>query len=126
MKSVSLAQRGHDVQVNVVDDPRARDPAQVPAEVVPLRRVDLGQRRQSALRQAVHLERLVVPKLGQLIRMAVRRDHQMPRRVRESVQQHERVIAPVDDESQCSHGDNYRVVSVHVLPDLSGRWRRIA
>jgi hypothetical protein len=93
MKFVSPAQRGHDVQVNVVDDPRARDPAQVPAEVVPLRRVDLGQRRQSALRQAVHVERLVVPKLGQLIRMAVRRDHQMPRRVRETVQQHERVIA---------------------------------
>ena len=44
MKFVSPAQRGYQVHVNVVRDARAGDPAEVPAEVVALRFVHLGER----------------------------------------------------------------------------------
>ena len=49
--------------------------------------------------QLVHLGRLVGSELPELADVAQRRDHQMARRVGELVEQHEGVVASVDDEA---------------------------
>ena len=89
---------GHDVEVNVVDDAGARNPAEVPAEVVALRSVGLGESRDPALSKAVDLESLIVRKVGELADVPVGGDHQVAGGVRELVQEHEGALAAVDDE----------------------------
>jgi len=59
MKFVSPAQRGTEMDVNMVDDPGACDPSEVPAEVVPLRRVELGEGAHSLRGEVVDLDGLV-------------------------------------------------------------------
>src|SRR5215218_8470314 len=89
---------GDHVEMDVIDYACAGDPAQVPAEVVALRPVDLGQRTDPMRREPMDLERLLVRKLAELADVPVGGDHQVPGRVRESVQQHEGVRATVHDE----------------------------
>src|SRR5439155_23521933 len=62
---------GDDVQMDVIDDADAGDPPQVPAEVVALGCVGLGQSRHAALSQPVDLERLLVRKPGEVAEMPV-------------------------------------------------------
>src|SRR5215204_4943589 len=90
----------HDVEVNVVDDAGAGDPPEVPAEVVALRAVDLRERGNSVVREAVNIQRLVVRQLAELTYVAVRRDHDVSGRVRVLVDDHRRPAAPVDDEGR--------------------------
>ena len=89
---------GHDVEVNMVDDAGARNSAEVPAEVVALRPVGLGESRDPALSKAVDLESLIVRKVGELADVPVGGDHQVAGGVRELVQQHKGVLAAMDDE----------------------------
>ena len=89
---------GYDMEMDVIDNAGAGDSAQVPAEVVALRAVDLTERGHALDRQPVDLERFLVRKPGELADVPIGRDHQMTARVRELVQQHERVLAPVDDQ----------------------------
>src|SRR5207248_1271880 len=90
---------GGDVQMNVIDDAGAGDAAEVPAEVVTLRAVHLRERREAALPEPVDLERLLVRKVGELANVPVGGDHQVPRRVRELVQEDERVLTAGHDET---------------------------
>ena len=87
-----------DVEVDVVDDSGACDSTEVPAEVVALRHVCRAERRERLRCEAVHLERFGVHERGELADVAVRRDQQVPRAVRELVQQDERTLAAMHDE----------------------------
>ena len=87
------------MEVDVVSDPRAGDAAEVPAEVVSLRAVDLGQRAHALAREPVDLESLVVVELCELPEMPHGSDQQVSGRVRELVQQDERVLPAVHDEA---------------------------
>jgi len=82
----------------VVDDPGARDSAEVPAQVVAVGPVGRGQRLERLPGEPVHLESLVVVEVGELRTVPERRHHQVARRVGELVQQHERAPPAVDDE----------------------------
>jgi hypothetical protein len=86
------------VEVDVVDHSSACDPAQVPAEVVALRPVDLGERADSALREPVDFQRLVVRQLAELAHVPVGGRHQVSRGIRKPVQQDECELATVHDE----------------------------
>ena len=95
------------MQVDVVDNPRAGDATEVPADVVALRRERVRQRAHGGRRQPVHLEGFLISQLGVLGDVPVRGDHQVAGRVRVLVQQAERLLAPVDDEAlrlRCSGG----------------------
>ncbi len=83
----------------MIDDSGSGDPAEVPAEVVALRAVDLSERGEPALGDPVDLERLLVRKVGELAYMPVGGDHQVPGRVRKLVQEHECVLTTMNDES---------------------------
>ena len=89
----------HDVQVHVVDETGAGDPAEVPADVVALRRVGLCECGHCTLREAVQVKRLLVGEVAELTHMAERRDKQVAGGVRELVQERERTPAAVDDET---------------------------
>src|SRR5206468_11851670 len=58
-----------DVQVYVIEDPRACDPPEVPAEVEALRRVLLRERAHRRRRQRVHLGCLVALERGEVSRV---------------------------------------------------------
>src|SRR5262249_42339097 len=97
----------HDVLVNVVEDPCAGNAAQVPAQVVALRPVYGREGAQSLPSQAMDLQRLVVLEVAEIADVPVRRDHDVPRRVRELVQEHERLPSAIDDQAilvACLHG----------------------
>src|SRR5438874_5038198 len=87
------------MQMNMIDNAGAGDAAEVPAEVVALRAVHLRERREAALPEAVDLERLLVRKVGEFAHVPKGGDHQVPRRVRELVQQDERVLTAGHDET---------------------------
>jgi len=87
-----------EVQVNVVGDARACDPSQVPAQVVALRLVDLSKGAHALRSEPVDLDRLIGLELAELSGMPRGRDQQVPGRIGELVQEHERSIAAVDDE----------------------------
>ena len=89
---------GHDVKVHMVDDSCACEAAQVPTEVESRRRVRRAQRLDSLQPEPVNLERGVIAQLAELAQVSVRGDQEMARRVRELVQEHERVLAAADDE----------------------------
>jgi hypothetical protein len=65
-----------------------------------VRAVDRRQRLDALAGEPVQLERLLVRQLRQLADMAVRRDEQVPRGVRVLVQEHDRGLAPADDEGR--------------------------
>ena len=90
----------------VVDDARARNAAEVPAEVVALGLVDAGQRGETTAGEAVDLERLIVRKLGEVADVPVGGDHQMAGGVGELVQQDEGVLAAVENRYQRSQIQN--------------------
>ena len=68
---------GDNVQVDVIDDAGAGDAAEVPAEVVALRPVDLAERGDALDGEPVDLERLLVRKPGELADVPVRGDQRM-------------------------------------------------
>ena len=80
------------MQVDVILDARARDAAEVPAEVVRVRVVLRSQRFDPACAQAVDLERLLVGERAELAHVAVGCDEQVARRVRELVQHDQREL----------------------------------
>ena len=82
----------------MVEDAGTGHAAEVPAQVVALRPVQLGERAHRAPCQAVDLERLLVLELPVLAHVPRGRDHQVPRDVRELVQKHERQLAAVHDQ----------------------------
>src|SRR6266849_4346319 len=82
----------------VVGDAGARDPSDVPAEVEALRPVDGTERIEASRAEPVNLQDLGLVEIVEIETVAVRRDEQMPRRIRELVQQHERALAAVHDE----------------------------
>jgi hypothetical protein len=82
----------------VVDDARARDAAEVPAEVVAGRAVRRRERLERLPRELMDLERLVLVELGEAGSMPEGRDHEVAGRVRELVQERERAPPAVDDE----------------------------
>ena len=84
--------------MNVIHDPGAGDSAEVPAEVVALRPVGLGEGGEPALREPVDLQRLLVRKVAELTHVPVGGDHQVARGVRKLVQEHECVLSPGDDQ----------------------------
>jgi RTX calcium-binding nonapeptide repeat (4 copies) len=86
------------VKVDVVDDAGARDSPEVPAEVVALRCVDLRERADSVVCEAMDLQRLVVRQLAEFTNVPVRRHHEVPGRVRVLVDEHHGTPAPVHDE----------------------------
>src|SRR4051812_24589706 len=88
----------HDVDVAVVNDPGARDAAEVPPDVEALRREDGPQRLDRRHREPLHFERLSVLEVVERRAVPVRRDHQVTRGVRELVQEDERELAAVDHE----------------------------
>src|SRR3954454_19896862 len=81
---------GDDVKMNVIDDAGAGDAAEVPAEIVALRAVDLTEGGHALDRQPVDLQRLLVRKPGELADVPVGGDHQMTARVGGLVQHHKR------------------------------------
>jgi Ca2+-binding RTX toxin-like protein len=85
--------------VNVVGDAGTGNPTEVPAQVVALRAVDLGEGAHSLSGEAVYLEHLLVVELVELANMTQRGDQQMTRGVRELVQQDECASAPSHDEA---------------------------
>jgi dihydrofolate reductase len=91
---------GEDVsaRLELLDERRFRNGAVVPAEVVSLRAIDLTERGHALDREPVDLQRLLVRKPGELADVPVGGHHQMTARVGELVQQHERVLAAVDDQ----------------------------
>ena len=89
----------HDVQVDVVDHAGAGDPAEVPADVVPLRRVELCQRAHAGGGQAVELEHFLGSELAVFTDVPDRRDHEVAGRIRVLVQERDGVLAAVDDQS---------------------------
>jgi Ca2+-binding RTX toxin-like protein len=86
------------MQVHVVDHSRTGDPTEIPPKVEPLRAVELRERSHASSGEPVDLERLLVTELRELADVPVGRDHQMPGRVGELIQQDERFPAAVDDE----------------------------
>src|SRR3954471_4900257 len=88
----------HDVDVTVVDDACAGDAAQVPADVEPLGREDVPQGLDRLDGEPVRLERLGVLEVVERRAVPVRRDHKVPRRVRELVEEDEGELAAMDDE----------------------------
>jgi hypothetical protein len=62
----------------VVDDPGARDAAQVPAQIRAVGPVGRRERLKCLGGEAVDLERLVVLELAELRAVPVRRHHQVP------------------------------------------------
>src|SRR5437762_10838061 len=89
---------GDNMEMNVIDDAGSGDSAEVPAEVVALRPVALGEGGEPALREPVDLQRLLVRKVAELTHVPVGGDHQVPRGVRKLVQEHECVLSPGDDQ----------------------------
>ena len=83
----------------MVDHACAGDAAEVPADVVALRRERLRQGAHAGCRQPVQLERFVLRQLRELAEVPVRSDHQVAGRVRVLVEQAEGVLAAVDDEA---------------------------
>ena len=88
----------HDVDVAVVEDARARDPADVPADVEPLGGEHGAQRRDPLDREPMHLRRLGLLQRVEPRPVAVRRHHQVAGCVGELVEEHEGQLAAVDDE----------------------------
>src|SRR5207248_9534234 len=68
-------------------------------EVVALRRVRLSERAEALAGEPVDLERLLVLELAEVDAVPERRDHQVTRRVRELVQEHDPARPTVDDEA---------------------------
>src|SRR5215210_4621437 len=93
------APAGHDVEVDVLVDACSRRAPEVPAEVESLRRVSRPQRLDAAEPESVDLERGLVGDAAQLALVRIGRDEQVPRGVRELVQEHERGLAALDDEA---------------------------
>ena len=87
------------MQVDVVDDSGARDPAEVPAEVEALRAHALGERAETRGGQPVDLHGLVGGYLAELSLVPVGSDHEVACRVGVSVEQDEGVLAAVNDEA---------------------------
>jgi hypothetical protein len=84
--------------VDVIDDAGPGDPAEVPAEVVALGRVELGERSDSALGEAMDLQHLGILQLAILADVPVGRDHEVAGCVGKPVQQDERMPAAMDDQ----------------------------
>lgn len=88
----------NDVEMDVVDDARSGDPAEVPAQVVALGGEDLCERGDPARREPMKLECLVVVELAEVADMARGSHHQVARGVRKLVQQRERALASAKNE----------------------------
>jgi hypothetical protein len=122
-----------EVQVDVVCDACTCNAAEIPAEVVALRPVDLRERAHALRRETMRLQGLFVVELGKVSDVARRGDHQVSRCVRELVEQHKRFPASVNDEAvivrgRCCEAEDtpfLLVRAAHVLepprgPQLSG------
>ena len=83
----------------MVDDACAGDAAEVPADVVALRRERLREGAHAGRRQPVQLERFFSVSSENSADVPVRSDHQVAGRVRVLVQQAEGVLTAVDDEA---------------------------
>ena len=88
----------HDVHMDVVLDPGSGDPPLVEADVVSLRGVGLLEHGHRALGERHHLGERRGVERGQRRDVLERRHHQVPVGVREQVQDHEAVLAAVDDQ----------------------------
>ena len=86
------------MQVDVVDDPSSGDSTEVPAQVVALRSVQLAECAHPCRGEAMKLEHLVVVQLPVLADVSNRRSHEVPRRIRELVQQDDAALVAMDDE----------------------------
>jgi hypothetical protein len=86
------------VQVHVVDDAGARDPAEVPPEVEPLRPHRVGEHSARDGCEPVHVERLVRVQRPEVALVPPWRDHQVPGCVRVLVQEDECALAAMDDQ----------------------------
>src|SRR5580765_6753841 len=84
--------------MDVVDDARAGDLTEVPAEVVALWSVRFGERAHALSSQAVDLHELIVVELRELGHVAKWRHHHVARGVRVFVQEAEGRCAAPDDE----------------------------
>ena len=107
-----------DVQVHVILDPGARDAAEVPAEVVPVRRVLGAERLDAARAQAMHLERLLVGEEAEVAEVAVRCDEQMPGGVGELVQHDQRMLAAMHEQLLLGLAEDAAVELVGLLDVL--------
>ena len=110
------------MQVDVVGDARARDAAEVPAEVEPARAVDALEDVDGGDGQAMDLERLVVGQLGELAHVAARSDHEMPGRVWELVQEHQRGRARVHAQRLPTAGSSSAASTQKTQPSCSSAW----
>ena len=88
----------HHVHVDVVLDPGAGDPPLVEADVVAVRRVHLLEPADRGLGERHHLGGGLGRDLLDRADVLVRRDHQVPVRVRVEVEDHEGALAAVDDQ----------------------------
>ena len=87
------------MQVDVVDHAGAGDPPEVPPDVVPLRRIDLGQRAHPGGGQPVQLVHFLRGELAVLADVPNGRDHEMAGGVRVLVQQGDRALTAMHDQS---------------------------
>ncbi len=101
--------------VDVVLYSGAGHPADVPAEVEAVRRVLGPQRGDTAGGEPVHLGGLVCVQRSEVADVAVRRDEQVPRGVRELVHDDERPLAAVDEELLLGLTEDAPVELVRVL-----------
>ena len=88
----------HDMQMQVIGEPGARDRPEVQADVEPVRGRDLSQRADRALGEHHQLGQLVGLARLELTHVAVRRDHQVPAGIRERVEHRQAALAAIDDQ----------------------------
>jgi hypothetical protein len=86
------------MEVNVVDDACARDPAEVPARVVALRGIRLGERAHARRGHPVQLDDFVLGEVAELADMPHRGDHEVAGRVRVLVEQGDRPLSAAENE----------------------------
>ena len=84
--------------MDVIRDAGARDPTEVPAEVEASRAVQALERGYGRDDETVDLECLVCGQLAEHTDVPARGDHEVPRRVRELVQDRDRVAPSMDEE----------------------------
>src|SRR4051812_23853290 len=92
------------MEVHVTGEPRARRAAEVPAEVVALGRIDVPEGGDARGSEPMDLERLAFRQRRKVADMAVRGDEQVARRVREPVEDDDRLLAARDDELAVARG----------------------
>jgi hypothetical protein len=87
------------VEVDMIDDPGACHSSEVPAKVVALWGVELRKRADALAGEAVDLEHLTFEELREVADVPVRSHHQVAGCVWVPVDEHERVLPAVDDET---------------------------